>query len=66
MDKNKLELKNERDAKAKEFWAQVATDVNAGMTAKQIANRYKNPVTGKPYTREHIYWVIKQLNKTRI
>ena len=48
-----------------EFWLRVATDLNAGMTPDEISKRYVNPNTGKNYTREHIYYVIREL-KTRI
>jgi hypothetical protein len=47
--------------KAKDFWLRVATDLNAGMLPADIAKRYTNPITKKPYTREHIYWIIRQL-----
>jgi hypothetical protein len=44
-----------------ELWLRVATDFNGGMRAKDIAKRYTNPKTGKPYTREHIYWILNKL-----
>lgn len=45
-----------------DLWLRIATDYNNGLPAKDIAKRYTNPVTKKHYTREHIYWVLKQLN----
>ena len=49
-----------RKAIAKEFWAEVVRLFNSGKTAKDIAAMFTNPNTGKPYTREHIYWILKQ------
>jgi hypothetical protein len=46
-----------------DFWLKVAADYNAGMTAKDIAVKYLNPATKKTYTREHIYWILKKLQK---
>lgn len=54
----------QRKKEAREFWLRVATDYNAGMTPKEIAERYTNPNTGKPYTREHIHWILKKLRET--
>lgn len=48
-----------------DFWLRVATDLNAGFTPEEIAPRYVNKRTGKAYTREHIYYIIREL-KTRI
>lgn len=52
---------NTRRKKSIDLWLRIATDYNGGMTAKDIAKRYTNPITKKPYTREHVYWVLKQL-----
>lgn len=49
-----------------DLWLRVATDVNAGIEPKDIAKRYINSKTGKPYTREHIYWIIRQVKGGRI
>lgn len=51
-----------RKRRAMDLWLRVATDFNAGMPAKDIAKRYTNPKTGKTYTREHIYWILKKLS----
>lgn len=51
-----------RSKKALDLWLRIATDYNNGIPAKDIARRYTNPITKKPYTREHIYWVLKQLS----
>jgi len=48
-----------------DFWLKVATDLNAGLTPREISTRYINPHTDKNYTREHIYYVIREI-KTRI
>lgn len=55
-----------RKQKAREFWLRVGTDYASGMTATQIAARYKNPVTGKNYTPEHIHLILKQLREKTI
>ena len=63
--KGLLTIQTKRKREASEFWLKVATDINAGMTPDEIAGRYTNPKTGKPYTRQHIYWVIRQI-KNRV
>lgn len=50
-----------RKKQARDFWIRVATDFNGGIPASKIAKRYTNPKTGKPYTREHIYYILKQV-----
>ncbi len=47
-----------------DLWLRMATDYNGGMSAADIARRYTNPQTGKQYTREHVYLVLKKLQKT--
>lgn len=54
---------NRRKAQALEFWEKVVADYNAGMTAAEISRRYRNPRTGKFYTREHIYWILQQMRE---
>lgn len=49
-----------RKTQAQEFWQEVVRLFNSGKTAGDIAAMFKNPVTGKNYTREHIYWILKQ------
>lgn len=53
---------------SREFWSRIATDLNAGLTPRQIyeSNKYMNPRTGKPYTREHLYWVAKQVRNKKV
>jgi hypothetical protein len=63
IDEN-IKIPTKTNREATQFWLKVATDLNAGFTPDEIAERYTNPKTGKKYTREHIYWVIRQL-KTR-
>ncbi len=60
-----LKIQSKRKKEASDFWLRIATDINAGLTPDEIAGRYTNPKTNKPYTRQHIYWVIRQL-KTRV
>lgn len=60
-----LSRNTKRKKLATDFWLRVATDINGGMTPDEVAGRYKNPKTGKPYTVKHIYWVIRQLGIAR-
>jgi hypothetical protein len=50
-----------RKATAQSFWDEVVRLFNSGKSAKDIAAMFKNPTTGKNYTREHIYWILKQM-----
>jgi hypothetical protein len=51
--------------KAAEFWFSVLKDYHEGLSAQKIAKKYTNPRTNKAYTRQHIFWILKQI-KTRI
>ena len=53
----------QRISRAKDFWLKVIADYNAGMSAQTICERYINPNTGRHYSREHIYWVLKQAQR---
>lgn len=44
------------------LWLKMVNDFNNDIPAKKIAQRYTNPITKKPYTREHVYWVLKKFN----
>lgn len=66
MDIKELPGQTLRKERAREFWMRVATDLNSGMTPAVIAKRYRNPATGKRYTREHIYWIIRTIRKMPI
>jgi hypothetical protein len=61
MPKVQYQKHSNRKQRAREFWLQVAADYNAGMSAATIAQRYANPDTGKKYTREHIYWILRKV-----
>ncbi len=52
---------DERKQKAREFWLKVLTDYQSGMTPVDIAGRNLNPKTGKKYSREHIYYILRRL-----
>lgn len=52
-----------RKKRAVDFWLKVAADYNSGISATDISKKYINPVTNKHYTREHIYWILKKINK---
>lgn len=53
-----------RKKEAMDLWLRVATDYNNGLSATKIAKRYTNPKTGKPYTREHIYFILRKLSES--
>lgn len=55
-----------RSQRAHDLWLRIATDFNAGMSAKDIASRYTNPITKRPYTREHIYLVLRKIKTETI
>lgn len=42
---------------AKQFWARVTKD-NETLTPSEIAAKYTNPKTNKPYSRGHIQWIL--------
>lgn len=60
------QLHNKRQKKSTDLWLRIAADYNRGISAKDIAKRYTNPMTKKHYTREHIYWVLKKLNTPEV
>jgi len=43
------------------FWFKVLGDYHEGLSADEIALKYTNPKIGKPYTRQHIYWILRQI-----
>lgn len=57
--KNKYKVRKDK----LELWLRVATDVRAGMSAPEIAKRYKNPKTKKHYHTQWVWYVIKRLNE---
>lgn len=57
----KYQKHNKRKQKAVSFWLQVAADYNNGMTAQQIAQKYTNPLTQRPYTRQHVYLILRKV-----
>ena len=57
----KLSRNTRRKKEATDFWLRVATDYNSGFTPEEIAERYTNPRSGKPYSVKHIYWVLRQI-----
>ena len=53
----------ERTKRASIIWRQIAKDYNSGMSVKEITQKYKNPVTKKPYTNTYVYWVLKKVQQ---
>lgn len=62
----KYQMHEKRHKLALAFWRQVVRDFNKGKTAKEIADFYVNPKTGKHYTRAHIYWILEQMKGQNI
>jgi len=50
---------------AKSLWLKMAEDYDNDIPPAEIAKKYKNPKTGKPYTRGHVYWVLERLQKIK-
>ncbi len=62
------EYRDRRKQEALDMWIRIATDLGNGMTPRQIfdTGRYVNKYTGKPYVREHIYWICREIKKRPI
>jgi hypothetical protein len=43
------------------LWKQIVKEYNGGTPAQDIAKTYINPLTGKHYTRAHIYWILSRM-----
>lgn len=63
MDGEKIKYPSRRVRESREFWLRVYRDLESGLSPEEIRSRYKNPKTGKNYSREHIYWVIAQIEE---
>lgn len=61
---NRTQINNKRkEEESMKLYLQWYEDYKNGMDTTQIAARYINPATGKPYTRTMIYFGFKQLRK---
>jgi len=60
IDQRKLYIAN-RKRRSQEFQRKVLMDYNTGLSAGEIASRYVNPQTGKPYTRQYIHMIIRTM-----
>lgn len=49
-----------RTERAKQFWQLVVEKYKSGKSAQQIASEHMNPLTGKNYTRQHMYYILKK------
>lgn len=45
----------------RKFWVQVVEDYNDGVPVPEISQKYVNKRTGKPYSRQQIYKIIKAM-----
>ena len=54
-----------RTKKASGLWLKMAEDYDNDISPAQIAEKYTNPKTNKPYTRGHVYWVLTRLKKIK-
>jgi hypothetical protein len=51
-----------RTERAIKEWLEIADKYNnKKIPVKDIANQYKNRITGKPYTISYIYWILKRV-----
>lgn len=50
----------QRKKKAQMLWLQVLKDDSDGISPEDIAKKYINEKTGKPYTIKHIYWILRR------
>lgn len=48
---------------SRKFWRKIVADYNAGIPVPEIARKYTNPRTGKPYSRAHIHAVLKYMRE---
>jgi hypothetical protein len=58
-----LTIPGKQKREALHFRSKVIEQLNLGMTPSEIAAANMNPKTNKPYSREHIYWVIREIKK---
>ena len=54
-----------RKQRALILWLEMAQKYNEGMPVIQIAKQYINPNTGRFYTREGVYFALKQLRNLK-
>lgn len=59
----KYQRHSKKSKKALSTWVKIAADFNNGISASKIAPRYTNPETGKPYSRSHIYYILRKLRE---
>ena len=62
IDQRKQYLENLKK-ETREFWLNVVADYNGGMNAKEIAAKYINPRTQRPYSRQHIHAIIRKMRE---
>lgn len=55
-----------RKKEAVSLWLEVVAEAKQGLTVPEIREKHTNPRTGKPYTREHIYWILKNYSDGKI
>lgn len=53
----------QRKQEAINVWVKMFTLWKGGMTPRDIAKKFINEQTGKPYTREHVYHVLKVMKE---
>lgn len=47
--------------KSRKFWRKVVELYNQGTPVPEIAKKFINPRTGKPYSRQHIHAILKYM-----
>lgn len=60
------EFYDQRKKEAINVWVKMLTLSRAGVKPRDIARRFINEQTGKPYTREHVYLVLRKMKTMTI
>ena len=55
------EFYDQRKKEAINIWIKMLTLSQSGVKPRDIAERFVNEQTGKPYTREHVYLVLRKM-----
>ena len=60
------EFYDQRKKEAISVWIKMLELSRAGVKPRDIAQRFTNSQTGKPYTREHVYFVLRKIKTMTI
>lgn len=59
----KYQRHSQKSKKARSTWVRIAAEFNSGIPASKIAPRFTNPETKKPYSRSHVYYILRKLRE---